>query len=268
MRTNEFRVLLIDDDEDDFINIRDILEEAPRTHYRLKWKASYREGLDSLRGESYDACLLDYRLGAQSGLDLLSEAQQMGIACPIILLTGQGDFELDVLAMEIGAAEYLVKGHLTAPLLERSIRYAMKHALDMQELNENKEIFKALFDTTFEGIIVHNQGAISDVNKSARQIFGYDYQDMVGRPILDFIQSIHEGVVEEKIFLENVESYEAMGCKKDGNQVSIEISSRMVNLRGQRLSLVTILDLTEKKQMQEKINHLQHSLSSAQNLTK
>lgn len=94
--------------------------------------------MQSLKTESYDACLLDFRLGAKTGLELLHEISSTGTHCPIIFLTGHSDFDLDLQAMQVGAADYLIKDQLNAPLLERSIRYSIKHAMDMQELRESK----------------------------------------------------------------------------------------------------------------------------------
>lgn len=130
--------MLIDDEEDDFVILRDLFEEIPRCKYKINWKSSYKEGLEALHKHSFDACLLDYRLGELTGIDLLKEVQKLGLICPIIFLTAQSDFDLDVRAMQVGAADYLVKDQLTAPLLERSVRYSMKQALDMQELQESK----------------------------------------------------------------------------------------------------------------------------------
>jgi signal transduction histidine kinase len=138
MCVRTFNILLIDDDEDDYVNLRALFSEIPRTKYIINWKANYKEGLEALQKHTFDACLLDYRLGEHTGLDLLQESKQLGLMCPMIFLTGQGDFELDIKAMQVGAAEYLVKDQLTAPLLERTLRYAMKHALDMEELRESK----------------------------------------------------------------------------------------------------------------------------------
>lgn len=133
-----FRLLLIDDDEDEFVNIRALLSEDKRSRYEIRWTPTYEEGLAEIQKGEYDVCLLDYLLGERTGLDLLKEAIKSGVITPIILLTGQGDFNLDIQAMQIGAADYLVKDQLSAPLLERSVRYAMKHALDMEELRESK----------------------------------------------------------------------------------------------------------------------------------
>lgn len=141
MNPNEFKILLIDDDEDDYVNIRALLQELPRSQhlYRITWKSSYQKGLEALAQQKFDACLLDYRLGERTGLELLQEAQKLGSSvCPIIFLTGQGDFDIDLRVMQIGAADYLVKSQLNAPLLERAIRYSMKNALDMEELRESK----------------------------------------------------------------------------------------------------------------------------------
>src|SRR5205823_5004967 len=69
------------------------------------------------------------------GLDLLAEARRRGCGGPVILLTGQNDWEVDLAAMESGAADFLEKGRLDATLLERSIRYTLqqrRHEADLE----------------------------------------------------------------------------------------------------------------------------------------
>ncbi len=137
--TDLLYILLIDDDEDDFIVLRDLFQEIRGTKYEVKWCNNYDEGLKALVASSFDACFLDYRLGEHTGLDLLLAAQKKNVRCPIIFLTGHGDFDLDIQAMQSGAADYLVKSQITTPLLERSVRYAIKHAFDIEELRKSQE---------------------------------------------------------------------------------------------------------------------------------
>ena len=54
------------------------------------------------------------------------EAAIVGCKGPMILLTGQGDRDVDVEATRAGALDYLVKGRIDADVLERSIRYAIE----------------------------------------------------------------------------------------------------------------------------------------------
>ena len=86
--------------------------------------------------------LVDYRLGAHNGLDLLQRAILAGCRSPIILLTGQGDKEVDFQAMQAGAADYLIKGQFESPLLERAIRYSLRHAQTMDRF-----LYEALHDS-------------------------------------------------------------------------------------------------------------------------
>jgi PAS domain S-box-containing protein len=117
---------LVEDDEDDFILTRDLFNEI-RTHLiQLDWKRNFAEGLEAMVRNQHDVCLVDYRLGAQTGVELLSAALERGCKAPIILLTGQGEREIDLQAMKAGAADYLVKGRLDSGSLERSIRYAVE----------------------------------------------------------------------------------------------------------------------------------------------
>jgi diguanylate cyclase (GGDEF)-like protein len=126
MSKKVLRVLLIDDDEDDYILTKDLLSEVEGTKYELEWVETYSAGLKALRRNNYDVCLLDYLLGEHTGLELLREAIDAGCKIPIILLTGKGAHDVDIKAMKAGAADYLDKREINAQLLERSIRYAIE----------------------------------------------------------------------------------------------------------------------------------------------
>ncbi len=120
------KVLLIEDDEDDFILTRDMLSSIRAWHFEVDWIRTYDAGLQAAVGNRHDVCLVDYRLGAQNGVELLQAALAGGCQAPIILLTGMGQPEVDMAAMRAGAADYLVKGRLEAIQLERAIRYAIE----------------------------------------------------------------------------------------------------------------------------------------------
>ena len=124
---NKIKVLLIDDDEEDFILTREQLFDVGARKYNIDWLSSFDEGLEAVLNNKYDVCLIDYRLGSNNGLDLIKEAIEKGCKTPMILLTGQGAMEIDERAMKIGAADYLIKGATDAYQVDRSIRYAIKH---------------------------------------------------------------------------------------------------------------------------------------------
>src|SRR5512140_3433411 len=96
------RVLLVDDDEDEFLITRDLFSEMGRA-YTLEWVRSYDEALAEMRRDCRDAYLVDYHLGARTGVELLREAKALGCRSPILILTGAGDRAVDLEAMQAGA---------------------------------------------------------------------------------------------------------------------------------------------------------------------
>ena len=130
------RVLVIDDDEDDFFLAHDLLDEVPGTRFVVDWEADWKKALDAICRGEHDVYLVDYRLGARSGLDLIREANGRNCSAPLILLTGQGERELDFAAMQAGASDYLEKGKLDSTLLERSIRYAIQNKQSEEQLEK------------------------------------------------------------------------------------------------------------------------------------
>ena len=89
------RVLLVDDDRDDYFLTRELLEEIPGGRFHLDWTSTYEAGLEAICKGEHDVYLIDYRLGARTGLELLRETQERGCFAPMILLTGQGELEVD-----------------------------------------------------------------------------------------------------------------------------------------------------------------------------
>ncbi len=133
------KVLMIDDDEDDFVLVRDLLDQFRGRKFTLEWAATYEDGLEVLLRAEHDLCLLDHRLGAFSGLDLLDEALKKGCQVPIIVLTAYGDLDVDMEAMRAGAMDYLTKDEITKEVLERSIRYSLAQAQAQQALVRARE---------------------------------------------------------------------------------------------------------------------------------
>src|SRR5580692_10353993 len=119
------RVLLVDDDEDDYVIARDLLAMVTSPKCVLEWCGTYERGLATIVENRHDVYLLDYALGAHDGIELVRAAVQHNVTGPVLLLTAHDDPELDALAAAAGATDYLVKSHMTAPLLGRAIRYAL-----------------------------------------------------------------------------------------------------------------------------------------------
>lgn len=126
MNSETLKVLLVDDDEDDYVITRDLLSEIPSYQVELEWIPDFGEALEKVSTHVHGLYLVDYRLGERTGLELMNEAIKGGCKEPIILLTGQGDRDVDIQAMKAGAADYIVKNRLDADVLDRTIRYSIE----------------------------------------------------------------------------------------------------------------------------------------------
>ena len=157
MQKEQIHLLLVDDDEDDYIITQDLLAEIETTDFHIEWVDNYEDAVKALTDDCFDVYLIDYRLGEHSGLDLLKQGIEAGIKSPIILLTGKGFPEIDYQAMQMGAADYLVKDGLNALVIERSIRYAINNAKTVNKLHTQEKKYRTLFEQSVSAIYITNQ---------------------------------------------------------------------------------------------------------------
>jgi diguanylate cyclase (GGDEF)-like protein/PAS domain S-box-containing protein len=146
------RVLLVEDDEDDYLITRDMLARQDRVPFTVDWRQDYAGALAAIREQHHDVYLIDYRLGEQTGLELVKDGFASRPFAPVIMLTGQAAYEIDLEATALGITDYLVKQDLDAPALERSIRYAMSHNQALADLSQSEERYALAVRAANDGI--------------------------------------------------------------------------------------------------------------------
>jgi PAS domain S-box-containing protein len=252
MDNNTIRVLLVDDDEDDYILTRDWFSEIEGVKFELEWMATYDMAVEAIARNQHDVYLFDYRLGERNGLELLREAVANGCQPPIILLTGQGDHEVDVEAMKAGAADYLDKSQIGAPLLERSIRYAIERKQTEQKIREQA----ALLDVATDAILVRDlDNTILFWNKGAERLYGWKTPDALSKNANELLykESPPKFQAIQKTLYEKGEwQGELHQVTKDGKDIIV--ASRWTLVRDceekPKSILVVNTDITQQKQLE------------------
>lgn len=174
------RVLVVEDDDGDFLLTRELLEEVEETTFQVLRAATCEQGLALLRSEPLDVVLLDYQLGAETALDFLGRVPLELRVPPVILLTGVADRQADMAAMMLGAVDFLQKPDITGRGLERAIRYAIQEQRAREELRREALLFDELLDAV---IVAEIDGSIADWNPAAERTFGYRREEVLGRPL-------------------------------------------------------------------------------------
>jgi PAS domain S-box-containing protein len=175
MSESTLKVLLIEDDEDDYILVRKLLSQIGSARYEIDWVQTYADAIEATAKGKHDVCLVDYRLGERNGIEILEAIRGRGDCTPAIFLTGHPNFDVDMEAMKAGADDYLVKGQISADLLERSIRYAVERSQAAEALRESEERLKLAMEAAQLGAWDLDL-ATGTAWRSLRhdQIFGYD----------------------------------------------------------------------------------------------
>jgi PAS domain S-box-containing protein len=261
MENKTICVLLVDDDEDDFILTRDMLGQIEHQKYSIDWVPGYDKAIEALKKDGYDICFVDYMLGDRTGIDLLNEAKKMNVTIPMVMLTGKGDRNIDIEVMRLGAADYLAKDKIDAYLLERTIRYALERTQALSALRESEMKYRSIFERSRDVIYVTDtEGNILDFNDSATKLFGYTREELLnikaGR--------LYANENDRKRFEEaiartgEVRNFEVTFLKKGGTRIDCVLTASIQHgSNGETYYQGIIYDITQRKKSERELRSIE-----------
>lgn len=261
------RILLVEDDEDDYLITRDLLSDASPVATQLNWRDSFDAGIQALQSLQVDVALIDLRLGPDSGLDLIQQARDRGITTPFILLTGQGDDELDTRAVELGAADYLTKGDIDSHTLIRSIRYAIDRAVATESLANSEAHYRLLYENNPAPMCLVNpeSGDIQSMNRAAQNLYGYSERELTNRSWASLQKQTQSPSVSlEGLILRDGSSLEHHQSR-DGRDLFIEVLSESIVINHNNMILRMLTDMTAQIASNRKLRLFQRCIESSSN---
>jgi PAS domain S-box-containing protein len=184
------KVMLIDDDPSYHVLTSRMLARADQ-EFDVDWVGSYQEGLEAIRQQKHDVYLVDYHLGRVTGLDLLREAEVDSLPKPVIMMTGHGKHNLDLEAIQSGAADYIDKVELRPASLQRSIRYALERARIIEHQRESEQMYRSLIEEAFDGILItDSHGEIILTNDQICHMTGWDNDTLTAMGLREIVKPI------------------------------------------------------------------------------
>jgi len=267
MRAQEYQVLLVTESEDEPENLKRILAEDRRNHFRLVRAPDTEELMRRLGTSAIDAVLLAGSLGDTSMTQIAIRLLELNCDLPIVAVTDQDSEDQAAELLATGVQDVLWRSELDADRLGRALRYAIDRAATLRELLESESMLHSILKNLTEGVIVADrQEKLLLVNPAARQllglgsvsslatdIFGMYEADTVtripdtARPMARALRG--ESVSEQEIFHRNADA-------PAGRFLSVN-SRPLKDSNGQiKGGIVSFRDVTARRKVEQELTHL------------
>ena len=275
-------ILLVDDDPGSRLAIRTIL--APLGHAVIE-AGSGRAALRAVLRQSFALILMDVRMPTLDGYETARLIRQRGQTrlTPIIFVTAS--VEEHPMATEIayasGAVDFIftpvhpdvlrIKVSTYVDLFVQSQQLLVKSEELQRSLESIKVLHTALHDSearahavlenVVDGIVtVDEWGLIESFNRSARRLFGYSKEEVIGQPLGLIIAPGQHGDRSDSTgaaasVLTGKQPVEPLGRRKDGSSFPIEVETSQMQIGERTLEIDSIRDISERKAYTEALGH-------------
>ena len=257
-------LLVEDDDADARLVTRSLTPYARRAS--VARATSLKEARAWLHRNACDVVLLDLSLPDSFGLETVTRLHADAPSLPLVVLTGYDDedFALDILAH--GAQDYLVKGQTDGPLMWRAVQHAMARKRLEEELRLSEERLQGIIGLAQDAILTTDANLnITLFNRAAESLFGYDADDILGRPLSllipkrfrpDHDAHIADFSVSETQAQVMTNRREVLGLTADGQEFPAEVSIAKLHHAHGLLFTAVIRDVSERKRVESELRRM------------
>jgi PAS domain S-box-containing protein len=255
MQAQAIRILIVDDDEDDFFIISEYIRQIEDQKFEIDWCNSYKKAAAKICEGTYDLYFIDYLLGAKTGVELIHESIENNCEEPFILLTGNGNRLVDRKAMESGAVDYLVKSELSAEKLERCIRYSLERASSIKALRKSESKFRNIFEKSKDTLFIANENLVFiEVNDASYKLLEYSKEELLSKTLYELLVNVvdRKGIKQQLADTGDVPDKEVKVRTKNGeDKYCILTLSKEKNTRGGSYIQGIIHDITALKKTEK-----------------
>ena len=149
---------------------------------------------------------------------------------------------------EIKAGNFISKGRKKIIGAVRDITERMNA---QQDLKKSEARYRALSEATFEAIFISEKGVCLDVNPRAVELFGYEYDELIGVFGTHVIAPEFKELVEQNMLSGYEKPYEAVAQKKDGSHIRVEIRGKMMRYEDRDVRITVIRDIDAQRRAAE-----------------
>ncbi|MGN6602383.1 MAG: PAS domain S-box protein [Ginsengibacter sp.] len=257
--TNNYHVLVIEDNPGDLLLIEDYLGEQIEKPLIEVAKDFNEAKLLLEKDNRFDIILLDLTLPDKSGGELISEIIKISGDIPIIVLTGFTDMEFSIQSISLGVSDYLLKNDLNASSLYKSILYCLERKKRVTELMESEKRYSELFRLNPQPILIFDIDTFRfvQVNNAAVLLYGYSLEEFNKITVFE-LRSDEDNRRLRQSLKENLHNNQTVHRKskhftKSGRMLDVEIQATFIVINNKKYRMVIITDVTEKNRVDQQI---------------
>lgn len=257
-------IMIVDDNPQNLTVLATILK---REGYRVRPAVNGVMALKAIRSAIPDLILLDIVMPDLSGYDICRQLKNEPPTrdIPIIFISARSEVFDKIEAFEVGGVDYITKPFQIEEVLAR-VRAHLTIRKLQQQLQDENERYRGFFDATFEGVLLHEQGTIVDVNRALETLTGYPGTYLIGKPIGELLAPESRALIDAHLQRGATLPHEVCGLKKDGTLIFLEIESKAIHYQGRDLHVLAMRDITWRRQLEQENLTLKASLHTRDHL--
>jgi PAS domain S-box-containing protein len=229
-----YRVLLVDDNDDDRLLIRRWLRQCSY-QVDVTEADTGKAAIAAYAPDRFDAVLLDTHLPDRDGIDILREIlSDHDLSATVIAMTGLDSEAIAIEMLSAGAVDFIHKEDMTPVLLDRSLRYAQ-----VRWKSESK--FRSMVVGSADPILVVDQAnVVQYANPQVETIFDSRNNEVIGRKLDDLVRKGRFSEMEV--------------VRSDGKTVLLEARIAELEWNSQPCRIMTLRDVTERRKASERLH--------------
>ncbi len=268
------KILIVDDEE---IIVKLLSMSLRSDGYEIVTAYSGEQGLEVFKAESPDIVVTDIKMPGMDGLELLKNIKKIDSEKEVIIVTGHGDIDSTITALQYGASDFInkpVRDEALAIALDRAkakiaIREKLKEYTEnleikvaeaTEEIRRKSNFQRLLIKSSHDAIVAFDHDwKVVVYNPEAARMFGEAAKDVKNKMTIDDlytpkIAKIFKNLAQKETQQNTLPWKENIINTKDNRQIPVKYTSKVLYKTGEFVGTVNFFqNLTEIKRLEKEL---------------